>query len=104
MPQPRSSLPSRIERGLWTIRPHGCDLLRLYVGRPDHLAPLLSLSSDPRAEFLRAARDRFKAERRQALLDVRQRHDLDDLAIEQDDDLLGRSGRDRDAKPRFALD
>src|SRR5215813_7086305 len=77
---------------------------RLDARRPDHLAPLLGVGSDPRAEFFRTARDRVETERRHALLDVRQRHDPDDLAVEQVDDLLGRPARDRDAEPRFALD
>src|SRR5262245_27748535 len=76
---------------------------RLDVGRPDHLSPLLAVGSDPRAEFLRTARDRVEAERRQAFLDLRQCHDFYDLAVEQGDDLLGRSAGDRDGKPRYAF-
>src|SRR5262245_35718979 len=77
--------------------------LRLDVRGPDHLSPLLAVGSDPRAEFLRTARDRVEAERRQAFLDLRQCHDLDDLAVEQGVALRGRSAGDRVGTPRYAF-
>ena len=55
-------------------------------------------------EFLRRARDRLEAEHRQALPDVRQRHDPDDLAMEESDDRFRRSGRNDDALPVVAHD
>src|SRR5262245_9408305 len=78
-------------------------LRHLDVGLSNHFAPFLGVGSDPCAKLLRIARYRVEAERRQALLNVRQRHDLDDLAVEQGGDLLGRSAWNRDGKPRFAL-
>jgi hypothetical protein len=90
--------------GLMEYRRDEDALFGLDVGRPDHLRPLFEVSSDARAEFFRTAGDQVKAERRQVFLDVRQRHDLDNLAIEQSDNLLGRSGRNRHGKPRYALD
>src|SRR5262249_15268926 len=55
-------------------------LLRLDVSRADDLAPGRGLELDADRELLRRAADGFEAERRQALLHVRERNDLRDLA------------------------
>src|SRR2546430_14415673 len=78
--------------------------LCLNVSGPDHLAPGLDLELDPLREFLRRARDHLVAERRQGVLQVRQRENLDDRAIKRGDDRFWRSGRDEDSDPTFALD
>jgi hypothetical protein len=54
----------------------------LDIGRLDHLAPSLKFDFDLCREFLRGARDRLAAERRQPILHVRQYDNLDDLAID----------------------
>src|SRR5262249_58826088 len=67
-------------------------LFRLDVGRPDDLAPDLGLDLDAVSEFLRRTSDHFEAERRQALLHVRQGKNCHDLALERADNLVRRSG------------
>src|SRR6516165_12075771 len=61
---PRSGLVQReiMENGrLWNVG-RGPPLVRLDVGRPDHLAPLLGFVSDELAEFGRRHRQRYAAE------------------------------------------
>jgi hypothetical protein len=72
-------------------------LLRFDVGRPDHLAPCLKFYFDLRREFLRSARDRLVAQRRQAFL--HKCDEMDDLAIQQGDDFFWRSGGNEDTDP-----
>src|SRR5262249_55503547 len=79
-------------------------LLRLDVSRADDLAPGRGLELDAGRELLRRAADRFEAERRQALLHVRQRNDLRDLALDRADDLVRRSGRSQESDPTVAFD
>src|SRR5262249_47362015 len=79
-------------------------LFRLDVGRPDDLAPDLGLDLDAVSELLRRACDHFEAERRQALLQVRQGKNCHDLALERADDLVRRSGGSQEADPTVAFD
>src|SRR5262249_13888730 len=77
---------------------------RLDVGRPDDLAPDLGLDFDAVSELLRRACDHFEAERRQALLHVRQGKNCRDLALERADNLVRRSGGSQEADPTVAFD
>src|SRR5215470_10265915 len=77
---------------------------RLDVGRPDDLAPDLGLDFDAVSELLRRACDHFEAERRQALLHVRQGKNCRDLALERADNLVRRSGGRQEAHPTVTLD
>src|SRR5215468_5512644 len=77
---------------------------RLDVGRPDDLAPDLGLDLDAASELLRRACDHFEAERRQALLHVRQGKNCHDLALERADNLVRRSGGRQESHPTVALD
>src|SRR5262249_41567961 len=79
-------------------------LFRLDVRRPDDLAPDLGLDLDAGSEFLRRASDRFEAERRQALLHIRQSDNRRDLALERADDLVRRSGGRQESDPTVAFD
>src|SRR5262249_11268883 len=79
-------------------------LFRLDVRRPDDVAPDLGLDLDAGSEFLRRASDRFEAERRQALLHIRQSDDCRDLALERADDLVRRSGGRQESDPTVAFD
>src|SRR6516165_12288425 len=60
--------------------------LHLDVGPADDLAPLVDLDLDLRGELLRRIGDGVEAEHLEALLDVGQRHDRLDLAVEEIDD------------------
>src|SRR5260370_30087936 len=69
------------------------------VSRLDHLAPALNLDLDALGELLGRALDLVEIERVQALLYVRQLGNIDDAAVEQADDLLGRASRDQNSEP-----
>src|SRR5215510_15265926 len=79
-------------------------LLRLDVGRSNHLGPFGEFDFGMRRKFRRRAGDRLEAEYVKALPDVRQRHDPNDLPIYEVDDLLRRSGRSHDPLPIVAGD
>src|SRR6516165_10042329 len=72
---------------------------RLDVGRPDDFAPDLGLDFDAVSEFLRRACDHFEAERRQALLHVRQAKNCRDLALERAKNLFRRPGGPKGPNP-----
>ena len=69
----------------------------------NHLAPLLHLGLDLRAELRRRVGDGPEAERVELGLDVRLGDDLGDVALELIDDLLRRAGRRDDAGQRVGL-
>src|SRR5216684_5921530 len=69
------------------------------VSRLDHLAPALKLDLDALSELVRRALDLVEIERVEALLHVRQLGDIDDAAMKQGDDLVGRASRDQNSDP-----
>src|SRR5262245_16113042 len=77
---------------------------RLDVGCLDHLGPFHEFDLDVLGEFFRGARDRFEAKHSKPLSDVGQRHDLDDLAVKESDDLFWRSSRYDETLPVVARD
>src|SRR5882762_2758941 len=84
---------TRPERALRTPSP------RPDVSCLDHLAPALKLDLDALGELLGRALDLVEIERVEALLHVRQPGDIDDAAMKQGDDLVGRASRDQNADP-----
>src|SRR5262249_24649076 len=74
------------------------------VGCFNHLGPFSEFDLNVLGEFLRGTRDRFEAKHSKLLLDVGQRHDLDDLAMKESYDLFWRSGRYDETLPVIARD
>src|SRR5262252_2504191 len=75
--------------------------LRLDVGRPDHLAPLLGLRRHIGAELRGGGEDHRRGGRiGEPRLDDRVCEPIIDLAVEPLDDLVWRTPRDADALPR----
>src|SRR5262249_43429546 len=78
--------------------------LRLDVGRSDDFRPFGNFRPDLESTLIGRIGNRLEAKRCNALLDVSQLANLDDLLIEQSDDLLGRSCWDEDSLPVLTLD
>src|SRR5712671_6390874 len=78
------------KRDLCDIHSRG-DLLRLDVGRPDHLAPLLSFLDNELPEFSRRTGKRNATQVGKARLDVGVGESLVDRLAELDDGLGGRA-------------
>src|SRR5215471_11847681 len=79
-------------------------LLRLDVGRPDHLAPLFCLLDDNLVEFSRRARKRRCAQVSEPRRDLGIGEPRIDLFVELVDDLDGRVPRSSDPNPRAGLE
>src|SRR5258708_7334371 len=77
--------------------------LRLEAGGLDHLRPLLAFGAHDGREGLRCTTDRVETEALEFLPQLRQRHGLVDLLVEQRDDLLWCSRRHQRADPAVAV-
>jgi hypothetical protein len=88
---------------LWNIRPPEAALLRLDVGRSDHLAPLLGFIGDEVAEVGGRARNHRAAQVGKPRLDLGVGERGVDFLVELVDDLGGRFLGCADANPRTRL-
>src|SRR6516164_10186860 len=79
-------------------------LARLDARLPNDLCPFRAVRFDLGGELLRAISDRLEAEHLRAVLHVRHDQDLADRAIEPDDGLARRAGRDHHPEPGAAHD
>src|SRR5262249_57537756 len=91
------------ERVLRNIRPQSCGSLRLDVGEPHHLAPLLGFLGDEFAEIGGRAHEHRTAEVGKARLQLGIDKARVDLLVELLDDLCLRGLRRADAEPEARL-
>src|SRR5205823_3744986 len=82
----------------------GAALLRLDVRVADELCPFRQLALDLGGEFVGRIAHRLETERVELFCDVRQRPELDDLAMKQRDDVFRRASWNDEAEPVFAFD
>ena len=77
--------------------------LHLEAGGADHLFPFHQLGLDLGCELFGRVGDHLESHFAKAFLHVRQRDDLDDLAMKLRNDILRRSGRHQKGEPQFSL-
>src|SRR5712691_6433426 len=77
--------------------------LSLEARLSNDLCPFGAFGPEQGSSLVRRIADRHEAKRRHFLHDVRQRDNLDDLAMEQRGNLLRRSGRNDEREPSLAL-